>query len=81
MTSTATATDRSRALADEQPDYVRERAPYQQAPGQANEQAYVQRPSAVRALGVQEVCYLAVLSAVQLTWIALLAYGVVRMLS
>jgi len=81
MTSAATAAGRSRALADEQPDYVRERGPDHQAPRHANEQPYVQRPSAVRALGIQEVCYLAVLSAVQLTWIALLAYGVVRMLS
>ena len=81
MTSAATATGRSRALAEQQPDYVRQRGPHDEAPGHANEQPYVQRSSAVRALGIQEVCYLVVLSAVQLTWIALLAYGVVRMVS
>jgi len=80
MTSTATAARSTRALADEQSDYVRQRSPYHDAPGHANQQAYVQRPS-VRALGVQEVGYLVVLSVVQLTWIAALVYGVVRILS
>jgi hypothetical protein len=78
MTSTATAARSSRALADEQSDYVRQRSPYHEAPGHANQQAYVQRPS---ALGVQEVGYLVVLSVVQLMWIAALVYGVVRILS
>jgi hypothetical protein len=81
MTSTATAAARSRALPEQQLDRVRDGRPHGEAPRNADHQAYVQRPTGSGALRVQDVCYLSVLGAVQLTWIAALVYGVVRLLT
>ena len=79
MTSTAAAAGQRRALTEEQLEQVRHGGPHRKAPGNANHEAYVQRPP-VSALRVQEVCYLFGLGAVQLTWIAALVYVVVRLL-
>ena len=79
MTSTATA-GRSRALPEQQLDHVHNGRPHGEAPRNADHQAYVQRPTGSGALRVQDVCYLVLLGAVQLTWIAALVYGVVRLL-
>ena len=80
MTSTATAAGRSRALTEQQLDRVRDGRPHREAPSDADHQAYVQRPTGSGALRVHDVCYLLLLGAVQLTWIAALVYGVVRLL-
>ena len=79
MTSTATA-GRSRALPEQKLDHVRDGRPHGEAPRNADHQAYVHRPTGSGALRVQDVCYLVLLGAVQLTWIAALVYGVVRLL-
>ena len=80
MTATATAAGRARALTDQQVDQVRERGPDRQGQRDANKKSDIQRP-AVRAVRVHDVLYLAVIGVGQLTWIAALMYGIIRLVS
>ena len=78
MTSTAAVAERVRALTDQDVDRVRESDPHGEAPRHADHQTNVERPAG-RAVRVQDLSYLVVLSVVQLTWIAALAYGLIRL--
>jgi hypothetical protein len=82
MTSTGVFADQPLGLTDQQIDHVREGGPHRQAQRQTQHQAYVQVHSpAGRPLRVHDVCYLLLLGAVQLAWMALLGYGLVRLIA
>ena len=79
MSSTGVLADRPRALPDQHVDQVRKSGPYREAPRHADDQTDVQSP-ARRSLRIHDVCYLVMFAVVQLTWVASLGYGLVRLI-